>query len=209
MREGLPHVLARLVLRRVENIEGLENVPTHGPALLVPNHISYFDPVMLFATLFQRVKRSVHFMAFQGHWWFPGAYDLARWSGTQFISGRKPGTILDKFQRLLAQGELCVVYPEGSRNPHEHLLKAKTGAARLALWTRVPVIPVGITGPATRSVVRAWIYFFQKKPFRITFGHALDLTEFHDIPVSYDILRAVTRKMMYAISELCGKRYHF
>ncbi|MFC1687227.1 lysophospholipid acyltransferase family protein [Patescibacteria group bacterium] len=209
MGQRLVQTLSSWAASRVENIEGFENLPVHGPALLVPNHISYFDPLVLFGVLYTKLKRSLHFMSFGEYWRFPGGRKLGQWTGTTFVERNSPASALKHLQRHLEKGEICVLYPEGSRNIHAELLRGKTGAARLALWTKTPVIPIGITGPATRSAIRSWIYFFQKKKFHIRIGESISLEEYYNRPITGELLHEVTGRIMKAISTLSGKPYTF
>ncbi|MFA6908738.1 MAG: lysophospholipid acyltransferase family protein [Patescibacteria group bacterium] len=207
MSKFLSHTLVPLAFSRVGKIEGLENIPAKGSVLFVPNHISYFDPVLLFSAVLEYTKRKIHFLATPKHWWFPGAKQIAQWSGTTFINESQKSEALDRMRSFLESGESAAIYPEGGRNDSPSLFRGKTGAARLALWTRTPIIPVGVNGPATRSVTKAWWYFIQKKSFTIRFGKPVPLDEFYSAPISKELLYAVTKKIMSAVSQLCGKPY--
>ncbi len=205
----LDDVLVPWAASRIEKVEGIEHLPRSGPMLIVPNHISYFDPIVLFGYLAKTIGRKPHFMAITAHWQFPGADTIAKWSQTAFVDRLKPATVLDRMRKFIERGDICVIYPEGSRNPDPELKKGKTGSARLALWTRAPVIPIGITGPGTRSITRAWLYFFQKKKFSLRIGPSVPLDEFFGKEITKDLLRDATRKIMLTIGNLCGKTYTF
>lgn len=207
--DAINRLLARFSASRIERVNGTEHIPRTGPALFVANHISYFDPIVLFAFLLRYTGRKPHFMALRYHWWFPGANQLAKWTGTAFIRLGRRSEVLDHLRSNLEHGELCVVYPEGTRTTTSELNRGKTGAARLALWTRVPVIPVGITGPATRSTFGAWMNFILGRKFSMTFGPAISLEAYSSKEITKDLLEATTRTIMQSIGALCGKTYPY
>ena len=144
------------VLGRPE-IEGLENLPERGPAILASNHLavmdSFFLPLM--------VPRRIYFLAkaeyFTGTglkgrlqaWFYTavGQIPIDR-SGAEAAAGA-----LEAARRQLEGGELMGMYPEGTRSPDGNLYKGKTGLARVALDTGVPVIPVAMIGTNTFNPV--------------------------------------------------------
>ncbi len=209
MSKFLDKVLVPWTASRVERVEGNEYLPRVGPALIVPNHISYFDPIILYGYLAKLTGRKTHFLSLTAYWKFPGANTIARWIQPAFLDKRRPAAALDIMKRFLERGEMCAIYPEGSRNPGPELLKGKTGAARLALWTHVPVIPAGIIGPATRSATVAWKKFLLNEKFRIRFGKPLDFSPYHNQPITKDLLYSATRVIMKAVGSLCEKSYLF
>lgn len=131
------------------NIEGIENIPRTGGALLAFNHISYLDP---FATAYtvDKAKRVPRFLGkselFQDKrigWILKGAKQIEVKRGTTTAT-----TALDNAFAALSKGELVVVFPEGtiSVDPDLTPLPPKTGAARMALGSDAPLIPCGIWG---------------------------------------------------------------
>lgn len=200
-------VLVPWAASRVGHIEGSEYIPRTGPAIIVPNHISYFDPIILFGYMANVMKRKPHFMALTAHWQFLGAQTIAKWTQTAFVNVRQPATVLDRMHGFLQRGDTCVIYPEGTRNPTSELKRGKTGAARLALWSHAPVIPLGIIGPSTRNVYRSWMDFLQNKKYTLRFGPPITLDAYYDQDITKELLTDITRIFMHAIGSLCGKPY--
>jgi 1-acyl-sn-glycerol-3-phosphate acyltransferase len=131
------------------NIEGIENVPRSGPAILAFNHISYLDP---FATayLVDKAKRVPRYLAkselFQDKriaWILRGAKQIEVKRGTATAP-----MALDNALAALRKGEIVVIFPEGTitDDPDLKPLPAKTGAARLALGSGAPLIPCAVWG---------------------------------------------------------------
>jgi len=128
-------------------IEGAQRIPPHGPVLLASNHISYLDPLTL-AYLADRRHRRVRFLA------KAELFDKSsiRWllRGTRQIPVvRNSPTAAGSLQAAvdaLAAGECVVVFPEGTISTDLEPMAGKSGTARLAQLTGVPVMPVGLWG---------------------------------------------------------------
>ena len=131
------------------NIEGLENLPRKGAALLAFNHISYLDPLAT-AYAVDKADRVPRFLAkselFQDKriaWILRGAKQIEVKRGTATAP-----MALDNAFAALNKGEIVVVFPEGtiSEDPDLKPLPPKTGAARLALGSNAPLIPCAVWG---------------------------------------------------------------
>jgi putative phosphoserine phosphatase/1-acylglycerol-3-phosphate O-acyltransferase len=132
------------------DITGIENIPRRGPALLAANHRSYFDVVAL-AIIAARLGRPVRFLAKRELFDAPVVGQIARaLGGISVDRGSGSGQPLRDAQRALEAGELVVILPQGTIPRGEAffdpVLKAKTGTARLAAMTGVPVVPIGLWG---------------------------------------------------------------
>jgi 1-acyl-sn-glycerol-3-phosphate acyltransferase len=130
-------------------VEGRENVPTHGPAVLAANHQSFCDSFFLPLALRRRltyVAKAEYFDNWRTAWFFRAAGQIPMQRGGGDASQRA----LDTATEVLQAGGLLGIYPEGTRAPDVRLHRGHTGVARLALRTDVPIIPVGLVG--TRAV---------------------------------------------------------
>ena len=129
------------------NIEGLENIPTDGPAIICPNHISFFDSVFVMTF----VGRNISFVGkaeYMGSWKTRVAFPLLGMIPIDRSGGERSQAALDAASAVLRRRELFVIYPEGTRSRDGYLYRGRTGAARLALDTGCPIFPVGIVGTA-------------------------------------------------------------
>jgi 1-acyl-sn-glycerol-3-phosphate acyltransferase len=199
--------LLRLVFR--PQTEGAENVPTEGPAILASNHLSYADWLFMPLTL----PRRVTFVAKAEYFTTPG---IKGWFQRLFFSGAGQVPIdrsgasaaegaLTAAKRVLAEGELFGIYPEGTRSHNGKLYRGKTGVARLALETGVPVIPVAVVGTDVVAPPGKTFGSFTRPVVR--FGKPLDFERYEGLENDRYILRSVTDEIMYEIMRLSGQEY--
>jgi 1-acyl-sn-glycerol-3-phosphate acyltransferase len=185
-------------------------VPRTGPAIIASNHLSFSDH--FFAPL--PLPRKVVFLAkseyFTGRG-IKGLFSRAFFSGVGQIpvdrsGGEASERALNTGLRVLADGNLLGIYPEGTRTPDGRLFRGKTGVARLALEARVPVIPCAMIGgfefqPPGRITPRLAI-----RP-GVKFGPPLDFSRYYGLESDRIVLRAVTDEIIYAIMTLSGQEY--
>jgi 1-acyl-sn-glycerol-3-phosphate acyltransferase len=190
--------------------EGTENVPRTGPAIIASNHLSFSDH--FFAPL--PLPRKVVFLAkaeyFTGRG-IKGLFSKAFFSGVGQIpvdrsGGEASERALATGLRVLAAGNLLGIYPEGTRTPDGRLFRGKTGVARLALESRVPVIPCAMIGgfefqPPGRIAPRLRV-----RP-GVRFGKQLDFSRYYGLETDRIVLRAVTDEIIYEIMKLSGQEY--
>lgn len=126
-------------------IEGSHHIPTAGPAIISPNHISFFDTPLVMLTAPRRVLflgKAEYMDSWKTKYLFPavGMVPIRR------QKARSSMAALDTAAALLDGGELVGIYPEGTRSRDGMLHKGHTGVAHLALATGAPIIPVGLVG---------------------------------------------------------------
>jgi 1-acyl-sn-glycerol-3-phosphate acyltransferase len=207
----LKFVLVGPVLRIVfrPRAEGVENVPDEGPVILASNHLSYAD--WLFMPV--AVPRRVSFVAKSEYFTNPGI--KGRLQRTFFKgSGQIPidrsgadaaaGALISA-KKVLARGELFGIYPEGTRSHDGKLYRGKTGVARLALESKVPVVPVAVVGTDVVAPPGKKFGSFTRPVVR--FGKPLDFSRYDGMENDRFILRSVTDEIMYEIMRLSGQEY--
>lgn len=113
-------------------VEGLEHVPAEGPLLVVPNHDSQWDPILVGLAI--KPRRRLRFLARASLWKIPGLGPLLYGLG-QIPIRRGAGDVgaLEKAVEALAGGEAICVFPEGGLSWGERL-RARSGVGRLAQW---------------------------------------------------------------------------
>ena len=190
-------------------VEGLEHVPHSGPAILASNHLAVADSFYLPLV----VRRRITFLAkaeyFTGKG-IKGAFN--RWFYT--VAGQVPidrtnadaaQAALDTAERILGEGKLLGMYPEGTRSPDGRLYKGKSGLARLALETGVPVIPVAMIGTDVVNPPGSKMWRFGQVTVR--FGKPMDFSRFEGMAGNRFIERSVIDEVMYELMKLSGQEY--
>ncbi|MET0837757.1 MAG: lysophospholipid acyltransferase family protein [Marmoricola sp.] len=199
--------LLRVVFR--PRVSGAENIPEEGAAILASNHLSYADWLFMPLTLTRRVT----FVAKAEYFNSPG---IKGWFQKRFFSGAGQVPIdrsgasaaegaMTAAKRVLDEGELFGIYPEGTRSHDGRLYRGKTGVARLALETGVPVIPVAVVG--TDVVAPPGKRFGSFTRPMVRFGKPLDFSRYEGLENDRYILRSITDEVMYEIMRLSGQEY--
>lgn len=180
-----------LVVFRVEKI-GEENIKEKGAYLICANHRSNWDAPILVSNL----KRKVYVMAkaelFKNK--------FIKWFGRKCCvfpvkRGMRDIESIKYSLNLLKDGEILVIFPEGTRNGMEKNGKAQNGVAYMAIRTGVPVIPVGIQG--------------EMKPFKkvkLNIGEPLDFSQYKTNKPEKEILDRVSKEIMDNIIMLTNEK---
>ncbi|HEX8803252.1 MAG TPA: lysophospholipid acyltransferase family protein, partial [Acidimicrobiales bacterium] len=208
---GRLYPVARAILRPLFQaawrirVMGRDHLPDRGPAILCPNHTSVLDSFLLPTVLPRRITfvgKAEYLDDWKTRHLFPalGMIPIDR-SG-----GDAAQRALDAAAGVLERGELFGIYPEGTRSRDGVLHKGRTGAARLALRTGAPLVPVGIVGTRQIQPPEAKM----PRPFRtceIRLGRPIDAVHYTDNPDDRLVLRRITDELMYEIRSLSGQDY--
>jgi 1-acyl-sn-glycerol-3-phosphate acyltransferase len=138
------------------HLEGVENIPSEGPVIIAPNHVTYADPVVVWIP----VRLTVHFMAWDALFEVRGfSWIIRRLRAFPVtVETADPGAIRETV-RLLRARRAVMIFPEGGRTTDGRLQPFFPGAFRLACSLNVPVLPVTIVGahdswPPSRTLPR-------------------------------------------------------
>ncbi len=187
-----------------------DRVPAGGPAILVVNHLSYADPVVV-ARYVHDAGRVPRFLAKSSLFGIPVVGRALRGTG-QIPVDRGTADArqsLDGSVAALRRGETIIVYPEGTvtRDPQWWPMAGRTGAARLALLAPdIPVIPMAQWGAQfTVDVYHKRYRLWPRSTVTVIAGDPIDLSAFRDRPPSAQTLREMTDVMTRAIRDLLGQ----
>jgi 1-acyl-sn-glycerol-3-phosphate acyltransferase len=123
------------------HIEGAENVPKSGGAIIAPNHMSFFDPPLTGSAM----KRPLYFMAKKELFDIPVfGWIIRRTNAFPVKRGLQDMSAMRHAFSLLEQGHLLLMFPEGTRSKNGRLGKARMGSGMVACNAQVPLIPVKI-----------------------------------------------------------------
>lgn len=185
-------------------VEGRENIPTDGPAIITPNHLSFCDSVFVPAALPRRVW-AIGKGEYMDSWKTRHLFPAMGMIPVDRSGGDAAQAALDTAAKVLDHGRLFMIYPEGTRSRSGHLHKGRTGAARLALRCDAPIIPVGHVG--TLEVQPPDTFLMKpRRPVTVRFGAPMWLHEYGD-PQDPRTLRRFTDAVMFEIAQLSGQKY--
>lgn len=190
-------------------VRGASNVPTEGGAILASNHLAVIDSFVLPLVLSRKIRfigKSEYFTGTgvkgrlkAGFFRGVGTIPVDRGGGKASEAALRTGL------EVLRSGNLFGIYPEGTRSPDGRLYRGKTGVARLALESGVPVIPVAMIGTDVAQPIGRVI----PKPMQIgvVIGEPLDFSRYRGMENDRFVLRSVTDEIMYALMSLSGQEY--
>jgi 1-acyl-sn-glycerol-3-phosphate acyltransferase len=173
---------------------GLEHVPREGGAVLAANHNSNLDPWPLGLPLFPR--RFLRFMAKSELFWFPLGAVLSAGGAFRVRRGEQDEQAIATAVSLCRAGHTVVMFPEGTRRRKglrkKHEARWRTGAARIALEARVPLLPAAIAG--TDRLARLG-------PLRVRYGDPIRLDDLAELPAA-ESAREGTERLRSAVIAL-------
>ncbi|WP_460364267.1 lysophospholipid acyltransferase family protein [Actinocorallia lasiicapitis] len=207
MRLVVP-IAFRLLFR--VRVEGRENIPASGPLVVASNHLSFIDSYVIPITL---LPLKVVFLAkaeyFDGkglkgrlsRWFFTsmGMIPVERGDGASAMGA------LEQSARIVKEGKVFGIYPEGTRSLDGRLYRGRTGAGWVVLATGAPVLPVGLIGTPELQPVGSR---FPKigKPVTVRVGPVLEFGQYTDLPPG-KARREITDDVIAAIQKLTGQEY--
>ncbi|MCF2561786.1 lysophospholipid acyltransferase family protein [Bifidobacterium boum] len=190
-------------------VEGLENIPRHGGAIIAANHLAVIDDALLPMTC----PRMIHFMGkaeyFEGKgvkgkfkkWWFTsvGVFPVDRSGGSKSLGA------LNHAREILENGHLFGIHVEGTRSPDGRLYRGHTGAARLAFETGCPIVPTAIIG--SRDLQKPGQVIPSKGKSTIIYGKPIAVERKNPEDVTHEELRELTDRVVKAIGAMSGQEY--
>ncbi|MDP6648234.1 MAG: lysophospholipid acyltransferase family protein [Candidatus Woesearchaeota archaeon] len=195
----------------IDKVTGLHNLSKDGPFIIAPNHSSYIEHIMISCTVVPHLNKKLLFVAKKEHF-----EDMTQklwhrlWNNyiTYVQIDRSKGEeALKTTLSYLKKGAIIVVYPEGTRTLTGKLQSAKTGVARLALWAKVPVVPLGIIG--TFQILPKGKKIPRMKKATLNFGKPLYFDKYYNKKITKKLLRKITNNIMKEIAKLSNQKYEF
>ncbi|ONK15671.1 lysophospholipid acyltransferase family protein [Streptomyces sp. MP131-18] len=193
-------------------VEGIRQIPADGPVILAGNHLTFIDSIILPLVM----ERQVFFIGKDEYvkgrsprgrlmaWFFTavGMIPVDRDGGHGGVAALMTG------RRVLEEGRVFGIYPEGTRSPDGRLYRGRTGIARLTLMTGAPVVPFAMIGtdrvqPGGRGLPRVG----RGRRITVRFGRPLDFSRYEGMDRDRYVLRAVTDEVMTEVMRLSGQEY--
>ncbi|WP_047240551.1 lysophospholipid acyltransferase family protein [Corynebacterium epidermidicanis] len=194
-------------------ISGKDNIPSTGGVILASNHQSVMDSFYLPLLC----NRQIQFPAKKEYFEGTGAWGaIQRWffkSVGQIPIDRSSGdaaqAALDAGTAVVTNGGVLGIYPEGTRSPDGRIYRGKTGMARIAMATGVPVVPVAMLGTRQANPIGTWIP--RPVKVRVIIGEAIDPVAWAEQrgldPQEYQTQRAFTDFVIYELARLTNEEY--
>lgn len=174
-------------------VAGRDNLPDTGPVVLVSNHVSWWDPVII-ACAFQR---RVRFMAKEELFKIPFLGWFLRVIGCVPVRrGKSDRSAIKAALEVLEKGEVLGLFPEGRRSKTGELLKPQGGAAMLALKSGACILPVACLG------TRPWVSRRGIGPFRVIADTPQYYPEYYGKRVTADQIEMISKEFMEKIRSL-------
>lgn len=185
-----------------------DRIPATGPVILVPNHVSHFDPLVVAHYIF-RSGRWPRFLGKASVWKVPIiGYLLTKTRQIPVERGSVEAVkSLDTLVEALKEGGAVVIYPEGTTTRHPDLwpMRGKTGAARLALLTGAPVVPIANWGPQAIFDPRTNRLKLRRSQVTVTTGEPIDLSRWDGAEPTRAVLEQMTEQIMLGVRDLLAE----
>ena len=187
------------------DLQGFDQLPETGPAILCSNHVSFLDSAFLII----QAPRNISFVGkseYLDSWKTRRLFPALGMIPIDREGGEKAHAALNAAENVLKRGELFGIFPEGTRSRDGMLYKGKTGAARLAVKLNCPIFPVGIVGtreiqPPDAKLPRVGGHV------SITIGKPILPERYATRSDDHFVLREMTDEVMFEIQSITGQQY--
>jgi len=202
------HFLIGILLKRIiKDINGLDNVPSNRAFLVVANHESYIDPVIIKVIFDKHFGMNVYYLTKKESFNNPFKRLFFESAGTIQIDRQLGESALEKAVEMAKSGEIIGMFPEGTRSKDGSLQRGKTGAVRIALSAKCLILPVCINNtyeiwPRQKKLPSL------RKEVVINIGKPISLVKYYDKLITRELLREITDKdVMPEIARLSNQEY--
>jgi 1-acyl-sn-glycerol-3-phosphate acyltransferase len=195
-----------LILCKLE-FRNEEQIPT-GPCIMAFNHVSYMDWLIVYPYLYIKKKKKIYFIGKKKLFKNPLFKHLMEYGDVICVDQENVDkTFLNQVRKVLKEGHILGIFPEGKRSNDGQLIKAQPGITYLALKNKVPVVPVGLNGfydilPKGKKLPRV-------NKLIIDIGKPIDLKEYYGKRLDKCEVERITRLIMKQIGNLTHQEYNY
>lgn len=183
-------------------VTGRDRIPSRGALLVVANHSSFLDPIILGSAFPRRIRFFVlrrMYELMRVCWFYVGM-------GTIPVGGKRGDrNAIRSALRILGRGKVIGIFPEGSRSGDGNLGMGKLGSAYLAAKSNVPIVPAYIFGAFEAMPSRCW--FPKPARIRVAFGRPIRFDPVDGKQMNRDELSAISRRVQDSISSLRNESF--
>ena len=197
----------KLFTKKIEGLENLTSMKESG-FIIASNHTSYMDHLFIASNVISKLDRKMHFLAKKEHFdnylsrkWheYAGAIPLDREAGGE--------DALRFAIKALKEKKIIGIYPEGTRSLTGKIQRGKIGVARLALASKVPVLPIGLIG--TFEILPKGKHIPKFRKATIAIGVPMYFDKYYNKAEDPKVLRLITTKIMKEIGKLSNQKYEY
>ncbi|WP_424465636.1 lysophospholipid acyltransferase family protein [Pseudoclavibacter helvolus] len=192
-------------------VRGVENIPAKGPVILASNHLSVVDSFFLPLA----IDRRVFFLAKKEYFTGTG---IKGWLTAQFFKstgmlpidrggGAASEASLQTGLRVLSEGKVLGIYPEGTRSPDARMFRGRTGIARMIMQADKPVTVVPVVMVDTERVLPIGAKVPRLRKVGMVFGEPLTFTRYEGMAADRFVLRSITDEIMSELHALSNQDY--
>lgn len=186
------HYASRLIWNL--RVRGVEFIPREGGVIIAANHLSFFDPPLLW----MQIPRKTHFLAkveLFRNWAFAAL--MRMFNAIPVDRDKYDRNALRRCLEVLEAGECLVMFPEGSRGPEGQIREAYLGLGLIARRAGVPIVPVYLENSSryVRSI-------FTRMRLKVRFGEPIDSGWVSELPGNKEGYRAIAGETMDRIRGL-------
>jgi 1-acyl-sn-glycerol-3-phosphate acyltransferase len=200
---GVVNSTIKGIFRTICHVDDAElvRIPAHGPLILVGNHVNFLDAPILITHL--QPRRVIALVKVET-WNNPVLGPLfSLWKSIPIRRGEVDMTAFRESLRVLKEGQMLAVAPEGTRSGHGRLQKGQTGIVPLAIKSGAPILPVAYYGGE-----HFWhnMRGLSRTPFTIRVGRPFTLKAMSTLP-SKEERELMTAEIMYQLAALLPPAY--
>ncbi|MBB4071314.1 1-acyl-sn-glycerol-3-phosphate acyltransferase [Leucobacter sp. OH2974_COT-288] len=207
----LKHIVLGPLLKTIYRpwVEGAENIPAQGPVIIVGNHLSVIDSFFLPLM----IDRRVYFLAKSDYFTgkgLKGAFVRNFMLGVGQLpidrsGGKASEASLLAGLKVLGEGKVLGIYPEGTRSPDGKLYRGRTGIARLILESGAVVVPAIMVDTNKANPIGTRIPRLHR--IGTIIGEPLDFSRFREMAADRFVLRSITDEIMFEIQKISQQQY--
>jgi len=197
------HVLVYIIAKPLfrYKVVGAEHIPKKGSAILASNHASYLDPPFVGLGVWRRINYLAKKEIFRNP---IITYILKKlFRAIPVDREQVDRNTLRRIYHLLRNNEVLLMFPEGTRSYDGTLMEPRLGIGMIAYNTRVPVIPIYISG--SYNIFSRNSKLIRLKPCSVFCGPPVDLESYYNQKKSKELYREISKKIMEGIKELKQK----
>jgi len=177
-------------------VAGADNLPSTGPVVVISNHLSLWDPLVVGSAM----KRKVYFMAKEELFHYPLVGCMIRsWGAFPVKRGHTDRKALKNAMEVLRSGHVLGIFPEGTRSTTGKLQDFKSGAVSLAVKFGAPILPVGLIG--TKNIFSKGRFH----SFRVNIGKPIPTEKYASDRTKPEIIDELNRKVWEEVAKLAGQ----